>query len=84
MKRAYKRRPGSKPPGRPPKTDGRQKFTTKLRPKTVELLREIGNGGGANEGIERLVAQFRDRLYANDPQAQAEYKSMTEQQYQGE
>ena len=69
--------------GRPPKNDGRIKFTTKLRPGTVELLREIG-AGSANDGIERLVFAFRDRLSMQDPQAKAELKLLEQHRWQGE
>lgn len=52
---------GKRRPGRPRKNDGRRKFTTSLKPETVDLLREVG-WGNANDGIERLARAFRDAL----------------------
>lgn len=69
--------------GRPPKNDGRQKFTTKLHPATIELLREIGSGN-ANDGIERLIVAFRDRLTIRGLQAKRELKRLGQQHLQGE
>lgn len=49
--------------GRPPTgvSDGREKFTTRLRPETIAFLREVGRGN-ANAGIERLEQAFKETL----------------------